>query len=96
LISGFLCEVAEKCVLLGYYEVYSGISLPTFRRSISGLIAKVQEIQEESFFVLYIRGSVHHNAKLTRSNNMQQYAGIYLLQKKYMFRVSIAPIIRST
>jgi len=27
---------------------------------------------------------------------MQQYAGIYLLQNHYMFRVSIAPIIRST
>jgi len=27
---------------------------------------------------------------------MQQYAGIYLQQNHYMFRVSIAPIIRST
>ena len=32
---------------------------------------------------------------LIRSNEMQQYAGVYLLQN-YMFRVSIAPIIRST
>jgi hypothetical protein len=28
----------------------------------------------------YIRGSVHRNSKLIRSNKMQQYAGIYLLQ----------------
>jgi hypothetical protein len=29
----------------------------------------------------YVCGSVHHNSKLTRSNKMQQYAGIYLLLK---------------
>jgi hypothetical protein len=28
----------------------------------------------------YIRGPVHHNPKLTKSNKMQQCAGIYLLQ----------------
>ena len=34
---------------------------------------------------------------LIRSNKMQQYAGIYLLQNhSNMFRVSIAPIVRST
>ena len=35
------------------------------------------------------------SSMLIRSNEMQQYAGVYLLQN-YMFRVSIAPIIRST
>ena len=28
----------------------------------------------------YIHGSVHRNSMLIRSNKMQQYAGIYLLQ----------------
>ena len=28
----------------------------------------------------YIHGSMHHNSVLIRSNKMQQYAGIYLLQ----------------
>jgi len=28
----------------------------------------------------YIRGSVHRNSTLKRSKNMQQYAGIYLMQ----------------
>ena len=27
----------------------------------------------------YIRGSVHHNSRLKKSNDMQQYADIYLL-----------------
>jgi len=30
--------------------------------------------------LFYIRGSVHRNSILIRSNKMQQYAGIYLLQ----------------
>ena len=47
-ISGFRPEVDKVCALLGYYEVYRGISLPTFQGNLSGLIAKFQEIQEES------------------------------------------------
>jgi len=31
----------------------------------------------------YIHGSVHRNSTLIRSNKIQQYAGIYLLQKHY-------------
>ena len=31
----------------------------------------------------YIHGSVHRNSILIRSNKMQQYAGIYLLQHYY-------------
>ena len=30
--------------------------------------------------VFYIRGSVHRGSILIRSNEMQQYAGVYLLQ----------------
>jgi len=30
-ISGFRCEVAENCTLLGCYAVCSGIFFPTFR-----------------------------------------------------------------
>jgi len=46
----------------------------------------------------YVRGSVHRDSVLIRSNKMQQYAGIYLLQiySTYIFRVSIAPIIMSS
>jgi hypothetical protein len=33
-----------------------------------------------SDFVFYIHGSVHRDSILIRSNEMQQYAGIYLLQ----------------
>jgi len=38
--------------------------------------------------------SVHRNSRLKKSNKVQQYADIHLLL--YMFRASIAPIIRST
>ena len=31
-------------------------------------------------FQFYIHGSVHRDSLLIRSNKMQQYAGIYLLQ----------------
>jgi len=31
-------------------------------------------------FIFYIRGSVHRDSVLIRSNKIQQYAGIYLLQ----------------
>jgi len=31
-------------------------------------------------YIFYIRGSVHRNSILIRSNKMQQYAGVYLLQ----------------
>jgi hypothetical protein len=34
--SGPPCEADEIFVLLGYYEVYSGNSLPTFRDKLSG------------------------------------------------------------
>ena len=48
-------------------------------------------------WIFYIHSSVHRDSVLIRSNKMQQHAGIYLLQNKlYMFRVYIAPIIRST
>jgi len=49
-------------------------------------------------FVFYIHGTVHRNSILIRSNKMQQYTGIYLLQNHslYMFRVSKAHIIRRT
>ena len=30
--------------------------------------------------IIYIHGSIHRNSILIRSNKMQQYAGIYLLQ----------------
>ena len=30
--------------------------------------------------LIYIHGSVHRNSIIIRSNKMQQYAGIYLLQ----------------
>jgi hypothetical protein len=33
-----------------------------------------------NFKLFYIHGSVHRNSELIRSNKMQQYAGIYLLQ----------------
>ena len=35
---------------------------------------------KQLFIVFYIHGSVHRNSILIRSNKMQQYAGIYLLQ----------------
>ena len=35
LISGFRREVAENCVLMGYYAASSGNFLPTFRDNIS-------------------------------------------------------------
>ena len=36
----------------------------------------------------YIHGSVHRNSILIRSNKMQQYACIYLLQNYYTLHVS--------
>ena len=45
----------------------------------------------------YIHCSLHRDSLLMRSNEIQQYAGVYLLQNhSNMFQVSIAPIIRST
>jgi len=35
--SGFVCEVDEKCILLGYYTPCSGSSLPTFCDNLSVL-----------------------------------------------------------
>jgi hypothetical protein len=37
-------------------------------------------MEEHKEFEFYIRGSVHRNSKLIKSNKLQQYAGIYLLQ----------------
>ena len=36
--------------------------------------------QQNRIFCLYIHGSVHRDSILIRSNEMQQYVGIYLLQ----------------
>jgi len=45
----------------------------------------------------HIRGSVHSNFRLKKSNEMQQYADIYLLLNySKCFGASILPIIRST
>ena len=38
-ISGFRRQVAEKCVLLGYYAANSGNFLPTFRDNVSVLFS---------------------------------------------------------
>jgi len=35
---------------------------------------------QTSTIELYIHGSMHHDSILIKSNKMQQYAGIYLLQ----------------
>ena len=45
-----------------------------------GTFAKLREATI-SFLIFYIQGSVHRNSLLIRDNIMQQYAGIYLLQK---------------
>ena len=42
----------------------------------------------------YICGSMHRNSRLKKSNKMQLYTDVYLLLN-YLFRASIAPIIRS-
>ena len=39
-------------------------------------------MMKEKQLKLYIHGSVHRNSILIRSNKMQQYAGIYLLQNR--------------
>ena len=39
-----------------------------------------QLMNSMKFFFIYIHGSVHRNSILIRSNKIQQYAGIYLLQ----------------
>ena len=33
--------------------------------------------------IIYIHGSVHRDSILIRSNEMQQYAGVYLLQNYF-------------
>ena len=43
--SGSPSEADEICALLGYHEVCSGNSLPTFRDKISGPVFKDQEIK---------------------------------------------------
>jgi len=49
-----------------------------FRIKIS--IRGLQQTKTEPFFLyIYIRGSVHRNSGLKKSNEMQQYADIYLL-----------------
>ena len=54
-------------------------------RKISGqlqqrLLNLATESNDITFRLFYIHGSVHRNSILIRSNQMQQYAGIYLLQ----------------
>jgi len=41
MISGFRRDVAENCVLLGYYAAISANSLPTFRDNLSGVTFKM-------------------------------------------------------
>jgi len=36
-------------------------------------------IDKKYFYRFYIRGSVHRNSRLKKSNEIQQYADIYLL-----------------
>jgi len=43
------------------------------------LVYRRTEQEGRGFFKIYIRGSVHLNSKLKKSNEMQQYADIYLL-----------------
>jgi len=48
------------------------------------MVLWVQEMTSETTSQeFYIHGSVHRNSILIRSNKMQQYAGIYLLQNHY-------------
>ena len=48
-------------------------------------------------FTFYIRGSVHRNSRMKKSNEMQQYADMYLLLNYFAcFGRLSAPIIRST
>ena len=64
---------------------YSSIPRPTKEVSNYFHVARVvlenlNSLHATHLIVLYIHSSVHRNSKLIRSNKMQQYAGIYLLQ----------------
>ena len=45
-----------------------------------GIVTTTTTVTTTTAATFYIHGSVHHNSILIRSNKMQQYAGIYLLQ----------------
>jgi len=47
-ISGFLCELNENCVILGYYAASSVNSLPTFRDNLSSPSSRVGPILKGS------------------------------------------------
>jgi len=44
MVSGFLLEVDENSVLLGYYAASSGNSSPTFRDNLSGSTSGVNNL----------------------------------------------------
>ena len=57
---------------------------------------KIPEHVYTMILKLYIHGSVHRHSILIRSSKMQQMQVFITANLFYMFRVSIAPIIRST
>jgi hypothetical protein len=46
-ISGFRCDVAEICTLLGYYAASNGNPLPTFRDNVSIPSSRVKESKKK-------------------------------------------------
>jgi len=82
-----LCRNGQACLLVAInYRIHEFMYV--FYR-------QVTEAHRHQLYQFYIQGSVHRNSILIRSNKMQQYAGIYLLQNYSLHvSVSIAPIIR--
>ena len=68
---------------------------PPPRESVFGCHLEMEvtiKIFEYFIFEFYIHGSVHRNSILVRSNKMQQYAGIYLLQNYSTWFGCLSPL----
>jgi len=85
MVYGCVCDSTNRIGFIAFVIMVKKFTFACSRKS------------NTQFSKFYIRGSVHRNSRLKKSNEMQQYADIYLLLNySTLFRASIAPIIRST
>jgi len=84
-------RVTSTCLTLKIEAVWSfetSVTLYQTRRKISehviltliNLITSLKYVPHTNLSEFYIHGSVHRDSMLIRSNEMQQYAGVHLLQ----------------
>ena len=75
-----IVHISGRCNQFGDWKAFSRYLISQYEQYTISLTLYPHSLLQCNVRAFHIHGSVHPNSILIRSNKMQQYAGIYLLQ----------------